>query len=74
MKRYMNIGDEAVVKIPHSEVCMHMGIAGQSLKTKLVSSRSVQIYKNNQPFSSPVLTGEAGYFHENDQVYTYEDI
>ena len=70
--RYMNIGDEACVRIPHSEVCMHMGIAGQVLQTKLVSSRAVQIYKDGKPFSHPVLTGEAGYYHEGDKIYVHD--
>jgi hypothetical protein len=49
------------VKLPHSEVCMHMRIAGQNRWTAKVSRYAAQIYSDDEsPFSSPVLLAEAG--------------
>lgn len=74
MKRYMTVGDRAVISISHSEVCMHMKVAGQILETELVRPNAVQIYKNGEIFSSPVTTGEAGYYWDDEkkQYYVYD--
>lgn len=75
MKRYMNVGDRAVITISHSEACMHMKIAGQILETELVRPNAVQIYKGGEVFSSPVTTGEAGYYWDSEkkQHYVYDE-
>jgi len=55
--------------MPHSEVCMHMGIAGKEMGCKLVGERPmVQLYdfQTWKPFSAPILTGEAGVYTDAD--------
>ncbi len=48
------------VKLPHSEVAMHMQVAGRD-RWVAASGRAAQIYSDDgQPFSFPVLFGEAG--------------
>ncbi len=48
------------VKLPHSEVAMHMQLAGRD-RWVAASGRAAQIYSDDgQPFSFPVLLGEAG--------------
>jgi hypothetical protein len=48
------------VKLPHSEVAMHMKLAGRDYWVA-ASGRAAQIYSDDgQPFSFPVLLAEAG--------------
>lgn len=55
---------------PHSEVCMHMNIAGLVVGIELREQRyddytgySVQLYgPDGRPYSAPVTTGEGGLY------------
>lgn len=65
--------------MPYSEVCLHMRIAGQRMAFEIVPSsawgHSVQLYdlRDGRPFSSPILTGEAGLFEDSEGYYFYKD-
>ncbi len=49
------------IRVPYSEVAMHMGIAGKVMPVKLsADGRSAQLYHQGRKFSFPVLPGEAG--------------
>jgi len=68
---------ETVEKVmPHSEVCMHMRVAGKWMKVRLLESgRMCQLYfLDFKPFSSPITIGEAGIFHRDDTFYYYPDL
>ena len=75
----------------HSEVLMHMGLAGKPIEVALVRNRYMngepvegeclgrlyvaQVYVDGEPFSAPILTGEAGFYEEpHVGFYTYGDI
>lgn len=69
-----------LAKMPHSEVCMHMRIAGKLMWMKMSRSEypMVQLYQRDRlpdgslvPFSSPITTGEAGVYH-NGTVEEYK--
>jgi hypothetical protein len=73
-KVYVRRGTKFANVMPHSEVCMHMGIAGKTMGCELVGERPmVQLFEieSQRPFSAPILTGEAGIFTDRDgQFYT----
>jgi hypothetical protein len=49
------------VKLPHSEVCLHLGVAGKDHWVAKVSAAAAQIYQDDgSRFSAPVLLAEAG--------------
>jgi len=62
-------GEIVKVKLPYSEVCMHMRVAGKVMWVQLrgVSTQAVaQLYSEKGgkfvPFSAPILPGEAGLY------------
>lgn len=60
------LGERYQGEMPHSEVCIHMQVAGKVMEFELLENkRSVQLYKDGRPFSSPILCGEAGLFRED---------
>lgn len=69
---YVRKGTKFANVMPHSEVCMHMGIAGKKMGCELVGDRPmVQLFEieTRLPFSAPILTGEAGVYQEGDEFY-----
>lgn len=63
------------VRLPYSEVCMHMGCAGKVMVVQLTSGAHpmAQLYSApGVPFSFPVGTGEASiYGNSRDGFYAY---
>lgn len=64
--------------MPYSEVCMHMGIAGKKMYAKILEREekpvAAQLFdENKRPFSSPVTTGEAGFYEDEEGFYFYRD-
>lgn len=73
--------------MPFSEVCMHMGIAGKKMMAELIfrenGSAVCQLYQWREdtadmgkgvgytPFSSPILSGEAGFYQDDGGYYGY---
>jgi hypothetical protein len=70
---YVRKGTKFVSTMPYSEVCMYMGIAGKKMGCEFVGERPmVQLFdiETRQPFSAPILTGEAGVFtDEHGEFY-----
>ena len=60
--------------LPHSEVCMHMRVAGQKRFVRLLpGGRMAQIYNADfSCFSSPITYGEAGFYLRDGRFYTYQ--
>lgn len=67
-----SVGDRHTIRMPYSEVCMHMQVAGRDMECELIQNRyfngeeapgqMVQIYDaGGRPFSAPITTGEAGW-------------
>ena len=71
MKRYLNPGDVIRLRLPYSEVCMHMRVAGTVMEVELTASGSAQLWKDREKFSSPVLPGEAGIYRNSNGYYAY---
>lgn len=65
--QWVTNGDVVRVQLPHSEVCMHMRLAGQVRPVQFLSpagqSAVVQILnEDGSHFSFPILPGEAGFY------------
>lgn len=59
--------DAVRVRLPHSEVCMHLRIAGQTRWVAPVGERMAQVFNDSgSRYSAPITRGEAGlgYDHE----------
>lgn len=79
-KRYVKPGETVLCVMPHSEVCMHMQVAGRVMHAEFRQTKypdwiaqSVQLFdpKDGRPFSSPIMLGEAGFYRDGEQVYAY---
>lgn len=64
---YNNLPPEGTrhrVKMPYSEVCMHLGVAGKEMLTQYVGNHMVQILNDDgSPVSFPITMGEAGWLN-----------
>ena len=60
-------------RMPHSEVCIHMGISDKLMAFKLLGNNTIQFLEPHSlfNFSSPVSTGEAGLFWDADKLQYY---
>jgi hypothetical protein len=54
------VGDTVTVELPYSEVCMHMGVAGQTRQVKVLTLGAQILAVDGMPFSFPITHGEAG--------------
>lgn len=63
-------GRKMAKRIPHSEVCMHMQVAGKVMQVELLPGRNAaQLYRlDGVAYSSPILPSEAG-IREDDGIY-----
>ncbi|MGI8307055.1 hypothetical protein [Saccharopolyspora hattusasensis] len=59
MDNEFQVGDVVLVELPYSEVCMHLGIAGQ-VRAVRIEHYGAQIHNRGEPYSSPVAQAEAG--------------
>ena len=75
VQHYVTAGDELSVILPHSEVCMHMRVAGKRMQVRYLGDRAgVQLLTDaGGDFSFPILPGEAGFYRDGEtgQHYTY---
>lgn len=69
-KRYVNVGDKVRVRLPWSEVCMHMGVAGREMFVRPLASTAQLIDDNGREFSFPITLGEAGFYTDSAGIYT----
>lgn len=60
-------GERVEVRLPWSEVCMHMRVAGEVMFAELTEDgQGIQLYDaEGDQFSFPITLGEAG-FHRPD--------
>lgn len=65
-------GETGTAEMPYSEVMMHMRIAGQVWRFRLLASGMVQVqHTDDRHFSFPVTAGEAGVYRDGDGTYFY---
>lgn len=78
-RRYIEPHYKYPTVLPHSEVCIQIGMAGRTMFIEWDGKRSVQLYgvraqggtgcdANDQflPYSAPILPGEAGIYTDAD--------
>ncbi len=73
-RKWIEPGESGRAEMPHSEVCMHMQVAGKVMRFTLLAAKRpcVQLWRDDgSPFSFPILPGEAGIFEEGDAIYYY---
>lgn len=72
MKRVMP-GDVVRLRMPWSEVCLHMRIAEQ-MRDVLVKEHGAQILNDDgTKFSFPITHGEAGIYSDADGLYVHQE-
>lgn len=67
-------GEYGRAKMPHSEVCIHMRVAGKEMDFLLIDKEypSVQLLNpDGSNFSGPITRGEAGIFEDEEGYYYY---
>jgi hypothetical protein len=76
-------GQRVRLEVPHSEVCMHMRVAGTVMDVEVlgrtfgdVTYVSAQLYRlDGRPFSAPIGLGEAGIYGTlADGMYAYGEV
>lgn len=72
-RTYIERGQVVTLELPYSEVCMHMGVAGQVMQVRLTPGPHpmAQLIRDGRPFSFPVTTGEAGIYRDANGYYAY---
>jgi hypothetical protein len=76
-KTYIAPGVRYAAEMPHSEVCVHMRIAGKLFYFEWYGGRAVQLFgaaSGDCPFSAPILTGEAGIYEDAGGHYFYPPV
>lgn len=68
-------GDRLTLRLPFSEVCCHMRVAGRVMTVEITDGRypAVQLLDDDgRPYSAPITLGEAGiYGSVRDGLYAY---
>jgi hypothetical protein len=68
---YCDVGHKGRKLMPWSEVCLHMNVQDTQMEFEVLSNGMVQLYKNGQVFSAPILSGEAGLYHNSDNEHRF---
>lgn len=69
---FLEVGDAIRVRMPYSEVCSHMRVAGKPMTVQVVGDDypMAQLFGDDgRPFSSPILLGEAGIYSDGQRHY-----
>lgn len=65
----VSIGERVRVRLPYSEVCMHLRVAGQVREVEVLENGAQILDENGRRFSFPVTHGEAGIFRDAGGLY-----
>lgn len=66
-------GDVVRLKLPWSEVCMHLRIADQVRDVRVLDDGAQILNDDGTPFSFPVTHGEAGIYTDAHGLYAITD-
>lgn len=70
---YLEVGDVVRLRLPHSEVCIHMRLAGEEMNVRLVQEGGQPMAQlladDGSRWSFPILPGEAGIFSDGPRLY-----
>ena len=66
-------GERGRKKMPFSEACMSMAVAGHEMEFELLDRQypGVQLFKDGYPYSGSITLGEAGVFSRTDGTFYY---
>ncbi|MFJ8699485.1 hypothetical protein [Streptomyces ardesiacus] len=56
----IKVGDVVTLELPYSEVCMFLGVAGQTRSIRVTEHGAQILNEDGSNFSYPVTHGEAG--------------
>lgn len=68
-RRRVAVGDTARVRLPFSEVCMALRVAGQARHVTVLARGAQILDPDGSPYSFPVTHGEAGIRTDADGLY-----
>lgn len=68
--RRINVGDTVTVKLPWSEVCMHMGVQDQWRQVRVEERQAVIVRPDGRQWCSGITHGEAGIYRDAEGFYT----
>lgn len=73
LKFYVSPGDVVRVMIPHSEVCMHMRVAGKVMSVKVCDGfKGAQLLNDDGTnYSFPITMGEAAFYTQDHKEWYY---
>jgi len=71
LNRDLTPGQIVRVELPYSEVCMHLGIAGQVRKVMVLEDAAQILNDDGTKFSIPITHGEAGIYRQPGTLYAY---
>lgn len=70
VKVRLQVGESVLVRLPWSEVCMHLGMAGRPSVVRLVDAGSAQLLDcSGAKVSFPITPGEAGIYTDSVGFY-----
>jgi hypothetical protein len=73
--QYVQPGDTVELILPHSEVCMHMKVAGKLAKVELIATQYAPVAQikrqDGTNFSFPVSYGEGGFYYDEQRKEYY---
>lgn len=72
-KKRVQVGDTLTVKLPFSEVCMHLQVAGKKRPIHVLQTMTQILNEDGTPFSIPVTHGEAGLYSDAEGLYVLPD-
>lgn len=70
-KHYVSTGDTVRLQLPHSEVCMHMRVAGKVFNVRFEGTGAQIMNDDGSERSFAVTPGEAGFHYELGRYYCY---
>lgn len=68
--RRVKPGDVVNIRLPYSEVCMHLKVAGRLRPVEVLPDGAQIMNWDGTNFSFPVNHGEAGIFNDGQGLYT----
>lgn len=69
MRVEVRTGDTIRVRLPWSEVCAHLRVAGELRKVRVLAHGAQVLDADGSDFSFPVTHGEAGIFTDRSGFY-----
>lgn len=72
MKR-VSPGTIVSVKLPYSEVCMHLKVAGQVRNVEVFNHGAQILNEDGSRYSFPITLGEAGIYADAQGLYIQEE-